>query len=247
MDEQSNFKDSNEVPFVVVSNANDEEGDSEEGFVEVQNDTSKEVESSSSKRSKKLTSEVWDYFDLVTIKGIEKAQCKYCKSKLSYNGKNGTSHLLKHANNSCSGKHLKLAAGQSQLKIKTELDGTTSLTVKEKQKKVIFDQDVSRRELVKMVVIHEYPLSIVNHTGFRSFVKSLNENFKIISRNTLRSDVMKMYNNEKISLKALLEANEGRVAITTDMWTASNQKKGYMAVTAHFIDHRWVMHNRTLR
>lgn len=112
---------------------------------------------------------------------------------------------------------------------------------------MVFDQDVSRRELVRMVVMHEYPLSIVDHMGFRSFVKSLNENFKMISRNTLKSDVIKMYNTTKTSLKALLERNEGRVAITTDMWTASNQKKGYMAITSHFIDQQWVLHNRTLR
>ncbi|XP_048226845.1 zinc finger BED domain-containing protein DAYSLEEPER-like [Ricinus communis] len=181
--------------FVVLSDQNEE--DDLEGFVEVENDTSKENESS-----------------------IQKAKCKYCKSALSYSGNNGTSHLLKHAKKICSGRHLKLPSGQLQLKIKTEVDGTTSLTVKEKQKKVIFDQDVSRRELVRMVLIHEYPLSIVDHLGFRSFVKSLNDNFKIISRNTLRSDVMKMYNNERISLKDLLEANEGRVAITIDMWTS---------------------------
>lgn len=124
---------------------------------------------------------------------------------------------------------------------------TTSLALKEKVKKVTFDQDVSRRELVKMVVIHEYPLSIVDHIGFRSFVKSLNDDFKMISRNTLRSDVVKMFNNERGSLKDLLVANEGRVAVTTDMWTASNQKKGYMAVTAHFIDAKWILHNRTIR
>ncbi|CAN0875214.1 Putative AC9 transposase [Linum grandiflorum] len=32
-----------------------------------------------------------------------------------------------------------------------------------------------------------------------------------------------------------LMRTEGRIAIMTDMWTASNQKKGYMAVTAHYI------------
>ena len=32
-----------------------------------------------------------------------------------------------------------------------------------------------------------------------------------------------------------LEKLESKVAITTDMW-ASNQKKGYMAITIHYID-----------
>ncbi|XP_057247477.1 zinc finger BED domain-containing protein RICESLEEPER 4-like [Beta vulgaris subsp. vulgaris] len=155
-------------------------------------------------------------------KGIPKALLRVTKKK---SGSSGTSHLLKHAQKTCSARHLNLAAGQTQLKIKEESDGSTSLAIKEKQKKVIFDQEVSRRKLVRMVVIHEYPLSIVDHMGFRSFVKSLNDNFKMISRNTLKSDVLKMYNNQRSSLKALLENSEGRVAITTDMCTASNQKK----------------------
>ena len=69
----------------------------------------------------------------------------------------------------------------------------------------------------------------------------------MISRNTLRSDILTLFENEKSSLKKLLEVNQGRVAITTDMWTASNQKKGYMVVTAHFVDDDWVLCNRTLR
>ena len=95
--------------------------------------------------------------------------------------------------------------------------------------------------------MHEYPLLMVDHIGFRNFVRSLNDNFKMISRNTLKNDVIKTYNTERSSLKVLLERNEGRIAITTDMWTASTQKKGYMAVTSHFIDEEWVLHNRTLR
>lgn len=249
MDEHMCYQDSdagsshpNDVEHVVV---HDSEGEWEdlEGFVEV----GKEKESDSVKKQKKLTSAAWDTFDVVTVKGVRRAKCKDCNSLLSYSGANGTSHLNKHAKNHCSGRHLRLGVGQSQLKFKTEDDDTTSLAVKEKAKKVVFDQDVSRRELVKMVVIHEYPLSIVDHIGFRSFVKSLNDNFKMISRNTLKGDVMKMYNNEKGSLKDLLVANESRVAITTDMWTASNQKKGYMDVTSHFIDDNWFLHNRTIR
>ena len=131
--------------------------------------------------------------------------------------------------------------------MKRENDGSTYFAVNEKPKKVVFDQEVSRKELMKMVVMHEYPLSMVDHIGFRNFMRSLNDNFKMISRNTLKNDVIKTYNTERSSLKVLLERNEGRIAITTDMWTASTQKKGYMAVTSHFIDEEWVLHNRTLR
>ena len=232
-------------------------------------------------KSKRLTSEAWLYFDIVQMNGIQMAKCRNCKKTLSYKGNSGTSHLLKHCKRTCPSRHLNLAASESQLKLKTQVDGSTShlkhskktrththlnlaasqsllkiksdvdgsnaLVLEEKPKKVIFDQEFSEKELVKMVVIHEYPLSIVDHIGFRSFVKSLNDNFKMISRNTLRSDVLKLYNAQRSSLKVLLERNEGRVAITIEMWTNSDQNKGYMAVTSHFIDEQWILRNRTLR
>ena len=51
----------------------------------------------------------------------------------------------------------------------------------------------------------------------------------------------------KKALKALLEHNESKVLITNDMWTTSNQKKGYMVVNFHFIHQQWILRNRTLR
>ena len=77
---------------------------------------------------------------------------------------------------------------------------------------------------------------MVDHIGFRRYSKSLNPDFKMISRNTLRSEIFSTYKEEREKLKKLLSTVEGRIAITTDMWTCKNQKKGYMAVTTHFID-----------
>ena len=95
--------------------------------------------------------------------------------------------------------------------------------------------------------MHEYPLSMVDHLGFRRFVSGLNPDFQIISRNTLRSDILTMFENRKSSLRKLLEVNQGRIAVTIDMWTASYQKKGYMAMTAHFVHDEWILRNQTLR
>lgn len=98
-----------------------------------------------------------------------------------------------------------------------------------------------------MIIMHEYPLSMVDHLGFRRFASGVTPEFQMISRNTLRSDILKMFEDGKSTLKKLLEVNQGRVAVTTDMWTTSNQKKGYMAVTAHFVDDDWILRNQTLR
>jgi hypothetical protein len=52
---------------------------------------------------------------------------------------------------------------------------------------------------------------------------------------------MKQYKIEKKKAIAFMAGNNYRVAITTDMWTADNQKKGYMAITVHFIDQSWLV------
>jgi hypothetical protein len=49
-----------------------------------------------------------------------------------------------------------------------------------------FDQEIARRELASMIVLHEYTLSMVDHTGFHGFVTALQTLFKMVTRNTIR-------------------------------------------------------------
>ncbi|KAL4325625.1 hypothetical protein GQ457_11G026650 [Hibiscus cannabinus] len=44
-----------------------------------------------------------------------------------------------------------------------------------------------------------------------------------------------------------LQNNDSKIAITTDMWTSTHQKKGFMAITAHFIDNSWILQSRIIR
>lgn len=110
-----------------------------------------------------------------------------------------------------------------------------------------FNQDVARRAISKMIILHEYPMAMVEHIGFKEFCASLQPLFKVVSRNTIKSDILKIYKDEKDNMKKLMKKIESRVAITTDMWTASNQNRGYMTVTAHFIDDSWTLQSRLLR
>jgi hypothetical protein len=49
-----------------------------------------------------------------------------------------------------------------------------------------FTPDVARKELANMIILHEYPLSMVDHTGFRRFINALQPLFKLVTRNTIR-------------------------------------------------------------
>ena len=87
-----------------------------------------------------------------------------------------------------------------------------------------------------MVIMHELPLRFVECIGFREMMAHTNPVVKPMSRNILKSEILKLYQIEKVKTLHLLEKNHGRVAITTDLWIASNKKKRYMVVIAHFID-----------
>lgn len=111
----------------------------------------------------------------------------------------------------------------------------------------MFDQDVARKELALMICVHEYPLSMVDHSGFRKFCSTLQPMFKMVSRNNIRKEILGMYAAKKDKIVKYLANFRNRVAITMDMWTAGHQKRGYMVVTPHFIDEFWKLKSIILR
>ncbi|CAO2821052.1 unnamed protein product [Amaranthus hypochondriacus] len=130
----------------------------EEGIVnvndKVDNDTtsSKSTYTSGTSNRKNISS-VWQLFDKIMVDGaLKKAKCKYCQVELTAGGNRGTSHLHKHATKSCPGRHLRLTpTSQTQLK----KDGS-NLSELGSMKKDVFNQDVSRKDLAHMVIMHEY-------------------------------------------------------------------------------------------
>ena len=182
---------------------------------------------------RKLKSSIWQDFDRIKINNAWKAKCTWCKKLLGGETRNGTKHLHGHLE-ICPDRAVRKGLKQSSLKLTTNpQDGTITL------EKHVFDQDVARKELALMICVHEYPLSIVDHVGFRKFCDALQPAFKVVSRNTIRKDILDMYEVQKHSMVKYFHQCQSRVAITTDMWTANHQRKGYMAVTAHHLDDEW--------
>ncbi|XP_076922799.1 zinc finger BED domain-containing protein RICESLEEPER 2-like [Bidens hawaiensis] len=191
-------------------------------------------------RKRKLTSPAWEHFKKMKVNGVDLAECNYCKTRLGAKSRNGTKHLLKHSEN-CSKRKNKDIRQQVLSVSQIKTTGHSDISCYN------FDGDKSRKDLAKMVIVHEYPLVMVEHHGFRKFVAGLQPFFKVPSRNTLKSDILKIFYYEKQKTLRILEKNASRIAITTDRWTSSNQKKGFMAITTHFIDDNWEMQSRILR
>ncbi|KAL7152809.1 hypothetical protein ABFS83_04G123800 [Erythranthe nasuta] len=185
---------------------------------------------------RRKTSDVWLHFDRVTVGGDPKAQCKYYKKYLVAKSTDGTTRLRYHATLRC-----------IKIKFKDIRDMRQQVFVNEQNKvdgKMVsksgqFDQEVARRELACMIILHELPLSIVDYIGFRKYSLALQPLFKMISRNTIKRDILKIYEAEKAKIMRFVEKNASRIAITTDMWTSINRKRGFMVFTGHYIDECW--------
>ncbi|CAN1726011.1 Putative AC transposase [Linum perenne] len=95
--------------------------------------------------------------------------------------------------------------------------------------------------------MHDYPLAIVEHYYTKNFLRGLQPSFRVPCRTTIRKEILNMYEAERVKVNKRIDDNIGRIAITTDMWTATTQKKGYMSVTAHYIDNNWRLRSHMMR
>jgi hypothetical protein len=132
---------------------------------------------------RKLTSVVWNEFTRVTVRGVVKAKCMYCFKYLSGATSNGTRHLHDHLK-ICTLKKIKLSGNKTLAQSSLRFGASKSDAISVEN--YTFDQNTARKELCSMIVLHEYPLSMVDHAGFRRFVSSLQPLFKMGTRNTIR-------------------------------------------------------------
>ncbi|KAI3447052.1 hypothetical protein Pfo_003717 [Paulownia fortunei] len=173
---------------------------------------------------RKHTSKAWNHFRRLMVDKTQYAECNYCKTHFKTPLSHGTTHLKKHYERTCKRKPRKM-------------------DIRQRWNTHIFNQEDSRHKLPKMVILNDYPLSMIEHIGFRRYSASLQPCFNIISRNTLKNDVLKIYNDEKTKFYKWLDKLKCRIAITTDMWTSNNTKKGFMVVSGYFIDDSWILQN----
>lgn len=62
-----------------------------------------------------------------------------------------------------------------------------------------------------------------------------------------RVEIMAQYEFERKKDIQYMAGIQSRVAITTDLWTSNNQKRGYMAITTHFVDESWKLRSIIMR
>ncbi|CAA3023618.1 zinc finger BED domain-containing DAYSLEEPER-like isoform X2, partial [Olea europaea subsp. europaea] len=200
---------------------------------------------------------VWDHFTIETINAdCIRALCKQCKKSFAYisgSKLSGTSHLKRHISlgicpvSRCNEEKNQLHIFTPDAKSDVSENGTVRTRKRYRANpgpaSISFDQDLCCHEIAKMIIQHEYPLRMVEDSGFIDFARCLHPHFNAVSTNTVQEYIMGIYFREKQKLLNLVTGIAGRVSLTLDLWT-SDQRVSYGLLTGHFIGCDWKLHRR---
>lgn len=197
-----------------------------------------EIDVSRKAKRRKLRSSVWKEFEPIYDGNlIVQAKCIHCLVIFPANRETGRSTCRRH-----------LETCKERIRMNEMVGNMTTgslspdaITLKNWK----FDQEVSREAMVNFIVLQELPFSLVDHAPFRKFIATLNPLFRIVSRTTVTEDVVRSYEEKKISLREIIKNTDSKVCLTSDMWT-SIQNLGYLCVTCHFIDNDWKLQKRII-
>lgn len=222
------------------------------------------------KKPKRLTSVVWNHFERVKKADICYAVCVHCNKRLSGSSNSGTTHLRNHLMRCLKRSNYDV----SQLLAKRrKKDNTVTLTSynfddgqpkdehipvatikfepEPKREEAItiastkFDQQRSRKDLARMIILHGYPLAMVDHIGFKLFVKNLQPLFDIATNSALELECIEIYEKEKQKVLRIIRGLRGRINVSVDLWSSPENAR-YLCLTAHYIDEEWKLQKKML-
>lgn len=211
------------------------------------------VDKPNKRRRKK--SIVWDYFTVQTVEdGCIRACCNQCNKSFAYiTGSKlaGTSHLKRHiALGICP-----VSREKNQSNVAAPTTTFTNGNAANRPRKryratptlasIPFDQNRCNHDIAIMIIMHEYPLYMVEQPGFIDFVKNLQPQFNMMSYTTVQEECTSIYLREKESLLNFVYGIPSRISLSLDVWTSSDTTC-YVLLKGHFIDHNWNSHCRIL-
>ncbi|XP_071725945.1 zinc finger BED domain-containing protein RICESLEEPER 1-like [Rutidosis leptorrhynchoides] len=224
------------------------------------------------KKPKRLTSVVWNHFERVRKADACYAVCVHCQKKLSGSSNSGTTHLRNHLMRCLKRSNFDvsqiLAAKRKRKEEPLTIANVSYDDVQRKEENIIpiaaykfdqeskieetvnlgsvkFDQERSRLDLARMIMLHDYPPAMVEHVGFKIFVKNLQPMFEVMTTSVVESDCLTIYAKERQKVFEIIRNLHGRISLAVGMWS-SPENVDYLSLTANYIDDNWKLQRKIL-
>ncbi|KAD5318182.1 hypothetical protein E3N88_18128 [Mikania micrantha] len=224
---------------------------------------------SPAKKPKRLTSVVWNHFERVRKADACFAVCVHCQKRLSGSSNSGTTHLRNHLMRCLKRSNFDVTQIlAAKRKRKEEPISIATVSYDEVQRKeeaaipiayhkfdqedetinlgsVKFDQERSRLDLARMIMLHDYSPSMVEHVGFKIFVKNLQPMFEVLTTTVVESDCLTIYAKERQKVFEIMRNLHGRISLAVSFWS-SPENADYLSLTANYIDDNWKLQRKLL-
>ncbi|KAK2663318.1 hypothetical protein Ddye_001892 [Dipteronia dyeriana] len=190
---------------------------------------------SGSCRTRKRTSKVWKSFQMIEndANGKARCKCKFCGQVFLCPSTHGTGNMRRHLD-VCT----KMKMHDVQQMLLDNSSGTMSLSQYR-------DEDDLREAVAEAIVLHDLLFSFVEWTRIVKMIGICTNEFGLVFRNTAKADVLKLYVKEKRKVKTMLQVVNGRISLTSDLWTSA-ATDGFICLTTHFIYRNWVLRKKVL-
>ncbi|KAK9697464.1 hypothetical protein RND81_08G039400 [Saponaria officinalis] len=173
--------------------------------------------------------------------GEIRATCVYCNQVFNANSGNGTSHL---------NRHMKKCPLRFNHDIKNfcivgspSSTGVRSMSLLNPNA----DLDEIRRAICVYIVAGSHPFTTCEEAEFRFMTSVMCHQYKNVSRQTLKRDALRYYNEERRVIEDDLQKAPGRICFTTDNWRSDHTHDEYMCITAHWVDSDWKLQKRIIK
>ncbi|KDP42662.1 hypothetical protein JCGZ_00166 [Jatropha curcas] len=108
-----------------------------------------------------------------------------------------------------------------------------------------FDQRRSQFDIARMIILHGYPIQMVEHAGFRIFVKNLQPLFELVTSDRVEADCVDIYLQEKQKVYELLDKLSGKISLSANTWSAEDNAQ-YLCLAANYVDEAWQLKKKIL-
>ena len=109
-----------------------------------------------------------------------------------------------------------------------------------------YDESACCEGIIDYIIRAEQPFNMMETGDSSKTIQTLiNPQFKCWSGNTVKRDIMKKFQTERENLKQYFTNFEGKICLTSDIWT-SLMHRGFLCITAHYIDSEWMLNKRII-
>lgn len=194
-----------------------------------------DVNNSSNKRTSRkrpLTSDVYEFFTRKNVNGHIRYQCVSCASNYSANSATTTlrNHARKHGflMDTSAQQQAVISFGERRM---ATLSNERNHPAAEMKEKVL-------QQICSWVCSATLPFSVVENEEFIKLIRMFDVDFVVPNRRAISNRISAMVEDNKVSVRSQLSSTPGNISLTTDAWS-SRIYRGYIAVTAHWIDEYW--------